>query len=157
NPGVRISSAITNHFNMLGIRSERLLSFEKFFELIQPEVFTLDVHEVGGWKYLPNSLPAYHYANYRPNSVWYQNNTLYNNFLQNKVFGDKSEETGRSSESVFSNIDYDAPEPRGSFIYQVRKAREMSNSISPGAKMIIQPQIHSGVLRKDGENMYEQS
>src|SRR5690606_23831746 len=31
NPGVRISSAITNHFNMLGIRSERLLSFEKFF------------------------------------------------------------------------------------------------------------------------------
>src|SRR5690606_3140068 len=48
NPGVRISSAITNHFNMLGIRSERLLSFEKLVQNIQRDIFTLNVHEIGG-------------------------------------------------------------------------------------------------------------
>jgi hypothetical protein len=143
----RLSCAMTNGNNVRGIREYSPLTFKKYFQEIKPEIFTVDAHEVGWGNYIPASfVNSRNYQSYRINPLWKVSITEYNEYLQKRVLGDKSEATGRTAGDAFSfYTDRDKAPPQGTLIYQVSKARELSNLYSPGAKMIIQPQIHSGL------------
>lgn len=141
NNDVRISVAVTNHFNMHGIRQEYPLSFELLLDVIQPQVFTVDAHEINKWDYYPESL-APNVNPLLPAFAWEATYEEYTNYLQYACFGDKSEETGRTADEDFQFHPY-LPESRGSFIYQIRKAKDLASIYAPNAKFIAQPQLHS--------------
>lgn len=147
NSSAHLSCAMTNGNNVRGIReyNSESQTLKKYFSDIQPEIFTVDAHEVSWGNYIPSSfITAQNYESYRIPSTWKVSNDEYNEYLQMRVLGDKSEATGRTSDADYSYYtDRKKPQPQGSFIYQVRKARDLSNTYSPGAKMIIQPQLHS--------------
>ncbi|HLT23889.1 MAG TPA: right-handed parallel beta-helix repeat-containing protein, partial [Ignavibacteria bacterium] len=143
NNDVRISVAVTNHFNMHGIRQEYPLSFELLLDRIEPQVFTVDAHEINKWDLYPESLNQHGTINPKvPSTIWGRPYSEYNEYLQYACFGDKSEETGRTADADF-HFAPDLPEPRGSFIYQVRKGRDLADQYNPTAKFIAQPQLHS--------------
>jgi len=143
-PNVKICFATTNYLNVHGLKNDAL-GFEPFMTAIQPKYFQTDSHEFFGAR---NPATGEYWGNYYPDNLtdinssvpsgyspsgWKVSRETYNNWLQNNVLGHKTSH---------------ANEP-GTFIYQIRLARDHSNTYSPGTSLIVQPQIQ-GLLRDKG-------
>lgn len=138
-PGTIISCATSNYLNIHGLKNDDL-GFRPFLDSVKPDYFSTDVHNFVGSR---DELYPYDYnENYLPSSItvtdnlvpsgtspagWLTDYNTYNNWLQNKVLGDKSN-------------------TENSFVWVVNLARTQTNTYSPGTRLIVQPQIH-GDLR----------
>lgn len=91
NPDCKLNFAVTNFLNIRSYKDNSIGNRELLKE-ISAESFNADAHEVS-IVYLPQSIPLSdrdpHFESWR-----FTNNSNYNRYLQERVFGDKSELTG---------------------------------------------------------------
>ncbi len=152
-PNVKISLAATNFLNILSQKNDNL-GFRPLIERVKPDYFQPDIHRFFGWR--DSGIGNYHDSfypdnitpsdpkvpdDYTPNG-WKANYSTYNNWLQNFIFGDKTTHTDQT----------------GSFIYQLRLARDNISLYSPNTRLITQPQIHSQLFDYDvgGTGKYDE-
>jgi len=142
-PNVKISMANTSFLQNLSMKDPSR-GFQPFLSAVQPDYFQTDAHEISGWRdeddgefhynYYPDNIPDNSVDNNVPKDYtpdgWKATYSDYTNWLQNDIFGNKNTNTNE----------------RGSFIYQLRLARDQVNAYSPGTQFIMQPQLHGFVF-----------
>lgn len=135
----KLHFAASNFLNTYSTKNNDLV-FKPILDGLKPAAYNPDAHEfLDAWipvnAYHPNNLDG------RIPDLWKKSDADYNNFLQNRVFGDKN---SISPESILNSgwlTGLVAPPPWGSFIYQVEKGAVQRNTYSPNTKFIMQPQI----------------
>ncbi len=143
-PDVIVTMANTNYLNSHTLRKSSF-DFRQFIETVQPDYFQIDAHPFYGSKNGSDYWGNYYPDNITPSDSrvptgtgstgWKATYAYYTNWLQNVILGDR-----------FTNND-----EIGSFIYQLRLARDQVDDYSPGTRFVMQPQIH-GLVRDDGDN-----
>jgi len=140
---VKITMANTSFLQNLSMKNPSR-GFQPFLSAVQPDYFQTDAHEISGWRdeddgefhynYYPDNIPDNSVDNNVPKDYtpdgWKATYSDYTNWLQNDIFGNKNTNTNE----------------RGSFIYQLRLARDQVNTYSPGTQFIMQPQLHGFVF-----------
>lgn len=149
-PDTRITIAGTNGLNVFSMRNDNL-GFRPFLENVHPDYFQVDAHRFWGWRdpddheyhdnYYPDNItptdpkvPAW----YHPDG-WMATKTEYNNSLQTYYMGSKTENYGGE----------------GTFIYQVRMARDQIDQYSPNTRFIMQPQLQSWIKETQINGQYD--
>ncbi|MDZ4711076.1 MAG: hypothetical protein SGI89_01980, partial [bacterium] len=138
NENAKLHFATTNYFNIRSCKDNSIGNRE-ILKAMQSESFNPDIHEIH-FQYLPNTLNTSEIDPLiDPDRL--KSTEVYNEYLQKKVFGDKSVETGINL--VENNWGEYTPSELGSVVYQVEFNRRQRDSFSSETKLIVQPQIHA--------------
>jgi hypothetical protein len=153
-PDCKLNFAVTNYFNIRSYKDNSIFNRE-LLKNITSESFNVDAHELG-IVYLPESIPA---ADRDPHfESWRYATANYNKYLQERVFGDKSDLTGINpieGQDVTNWNDY-RPSNWGTLVHHIVNAKKQRDQYSPQTKFIMQPQIQ-GVLKIDNNGYYNGS
>ncbi|MBS1517223.1 MAG: right-handed parallel beta-helix repeat-containing protein, partial [Bacteroidetes bacterium] len=149
NPNAKLNFAVTNYFNVRSYKDNNIGNRE-LLRQIPSESFSADAHELSDA--IPNTL---NYTDPLINPNWIQSYSDYTRFLQKRVFGDKSKETGIDTLEQRPDTLWtpDTPSNWGTLVYQIELARSQRDLYSPDKKFIMQPQIQ-GVLKIDENTGY---
>jgi hypothetical protein len=148
NSGANFHYAISNYHHARGYKNN-LTAHRPLLENIHPVSFNVDAHELFG-----TQIP-YHLNNVNSQipDIWKSSSDHYYNLqIQKKSFGDKNAIV--TDEKDWSTPTNPKPPPWGSLIYQINLAREQRDLYSPGAKLVMQPQIHGFATFNSAINKY---
>jgi hypothetical protein len=142
----KLQFATSNYLNVHGMKNNNLEN-RPMMEVVQPDIVSVDIHEVGFPQWLP---PAAHFQNVNTGIVqseWFKNASDYNDYLQERVFGDKG--SRGLEDDMYSAGTYYIPS-WGATVYQLYMGRNMRDLYSPETKFIAQPQLH-GIFYPDSQ------